>query len=207
MAEKLPIVWAARLAVIAAGAHACLFAVLHVLEPELSPISSIISDYATTGHAWVATAAFLAFAAIWGSLAVALHTVPRSRSVLVGRVLFILAMLAIIFASAFPETADPRTGSALSRIQNIVARPGLFLGVILVSLGLRRAQGWEGLGMLLVVLALFSALLLIVTIWVLLGAGLGGVGQRIAFVTLYTWTWLVARATARAGPGYSASAT
>lgn len=86
-----PVAWA-RLAVAGAVLHAALFGLLHVLEPELSPLGSIISDYTATSSGWLATVAFLVFAAIWGSLSLALSSVSSERRlVLVGRGLFGLA--------------------------------------------------------------------------------------------------------------------
>lgn len=192
---------ASSVAIAAAAAHALLFLSLHVLEPGLRPAASVISDYARTGHAGVATAAFLAFGVVWGSLAIALAAAPRARTITVGRVLFGLALLAIVFAALFPATADPRTGSAPARVQNLIARPGLFLGVILVSTGLRSSPGWRDLGGRLLSLALVAAVLLVLTVAVLLDAGLGGLGQRAIFVLLYLWVWLVARRTLRNAAG------
>lgn len=183
----------ARVAIIAAGAHALLFLALHLLEPGLSPSTSIISDYARTDHGAVATAAFIAFGTVWGALAFALSRMGWGGAIGAGRMLFVLAMAAILVAAVFPATADPRTGSVLARVQNVVARPGLFLGVLLVSLGLRRAEGWEAVGSTLVGLAVAAVTLLIATVGLLLEAGWGGVGQRVLFLVLYAWVWLVAR--------------
>lgn len=113
----------ARLAVGGVVLHAALFGVLHVLEPELSPFGSIISDYTATSSGWLATGAFLVFAAIWGSLALALSPISSGRAlVLVGRGLFGLAVVGIAVGALLPETADPRTPSLLSRLQNLEPR-------------------------------------------------------------------------------------
>lgn len=182
---------ASKVAIGAVGAHALLFLTLHALEPGLDPLASIISDYAQTESAPVAIAAFLAFATVWGALAVALWTPPRNPWLLAGRGLFALAAFAMIIAAFFPETADPRTGSVIARIQNLLARPGLFLGAVLVSWGLRRTPGWEDLAIKLIGMALGAAALLGATIAVLLQYGLGGLGQRAIFILLYLWVWLV----------------
>ena len=183
----------ATIAIIASGAHAVLFIGLHVLEPGLSPISSLIGDYAQTTHGVWATAAFIAFGVVWGAMAVALSVVAENRAVRVGRVLFFLAMIAILVAAVFPATADPRTGSTMARIQNLLARPGLFLGVLLVSVGVRRAPGWEAVGGILLWLSATAIVLLVATIGYMLEAGFGGVGQRAIFLILYAWVWTAAR--------------
>ncbi len=183
----------AIVAIVAAVVHAALFIGLHVLEPGISPFASIISDYSQTPHAGWAMAAFVAFGIIWGAMAVAFSDAAESNSVQVGRVLFALAMVAILVAAIFPATADPRTGSLVARIQNLMARPGLFLAVLLVSLGVRRVAGWEVVAGRLVGLAMAAIVLLVATIGLLLEAGFGGLGQRILFLVLYAWVWTAAR--------------
>jgi len=187
--------------------HAAAFAALHILEPTLSPLSTIISDYASTGSAWLATAAFLAFAVIWAALALALAPVSPGRPLVrAGRLLFVLAVVGMVVGALMPETADPRTGSAIARLQNLAARPGLFLGVLLVSLGVRKAPGWTDLGPVLIGLAVLGVLVLLGTVGWLLPLGLGGVGQRVAFLLLYGWALLTARRIGR-GPRAERPAT
>lgn len=183
----------ATIAIVATVTHAALLLGLHVLEPGISPLASIISDYSQTAHAGWATAAFVTFGIIWGAMAVALSGTDDSRGVQVGRALFALAMVAILVAAIFPATADPRTGSVVARIQNLVARPGLFLAVLLVSLGVRRVAGWEAVAARLVGLATAAIVLLVATIGFLLQAGFGGAGQRVLFLVLYAWVWTAAR--------------
>lgn len=182
---------ASKVAMGAVCVHALLFLTLHALERGLDPLVSIISDYAQTDSGSLAIAAFLAFATVWGVLTVALSAPPRNAWLLAGRGLFALAAFAIVIAAFFPQTADPRTGSVIARIQNLLARPGLFLGAVLVSWGLRRTPGWEDLAIKLIGIALGAAALLGATIAVLLQYGLGGLGQRAIFILLYLWVWLV----------------
>lgn len=182
----------AGVAIAAVAAHFGLFGLLHWLEPQLSPKSSIISDYAETGSVWVATGAFLAFALVWLALAIALGgTAPSSPILTAGRVLFALAVLAILVGTLQPSSGDPRTPSALARVQNLVARPGLFLGIVLVSVGLRSVPGWGDLWPKLLLLSLAAAAMLPVTIAFLLERGLGGVAQRVIFALVYVWVVLV----------------
>jgi hypothetical protein len=183
---------AARLARICILLHALIFALLHFTEPQLDPLASIISDYAQTPGSWLLKICLFAFAVAWLALAVALRSAHVNRLVLVGRMLFILAFVAILAGIAFPESMDPRTGSVLARIQNLLARPGLFLGVLLVSVGLKDLANWNPLRLKLLVLSIAAIVLLVFTIGYLLPAGLGGLGQRLVFLLLYIWVWLVA---------------
>jgi hypothetical protein len=193
MVAKLPVLAWTSLAIGGAVAHIVLFGLLHWLEPHLSPKSAIISDYAHTSSASLATSAFLAFAGIWLSLAVALAgTSPRGSALTSGRVLLVLAAVGIVTGAVLPETADPRTSSILASLQNLFARPGLFLAVILVSLGLRGASGWADLWPSLLALSLVAAATLPITIGVMLEQGYAGVGQRAIFALLYVWVVVVA---------------
>lgn len=76
---------------------------------------------------------------------------------------------------------------------NLLARPGLFLGVLLVSVGLLRKPSWKTTGPVLLIISISSFALLIFTITILLPRGLGGIGQRLIFILLYGWAWTVAR--------------
>lgn len=191
-AAMSPSRWAS-VAIAGIASHVALFALLHWLEPQLSPKASIISDYGETASSFVATIAFFAFAAIWLALAIALSSASPSNLILAfGRVLFLLAVVGIATGALFPETADPRTASIAARLQGIVARPGLFLGIVLVSIGLRSANGWGDLWPVLLALSLVAAAMLPITIAVMLERGLGGVGQRLIFVLVYAWAVLVA---------------
>jgi hypothetical protein len=193
MVAKLPAVAWASLAIAGVVAHIALFGLLHWLEPQLSPKSAIISDYAQTSSGPIATSAFLAFAGIWLSIALALAAAsPRGSALTFGRVFLVLAAVGIVTGAALPETADPRTSSILASLQNLFARPGLFLAVILVSLGLRDASGWADLWPRLLALSSVAAAMLPVTIGVLLEQGYAGLGQRAIFALLYVWVVVVA---------------
>ncbi len=184
----------ARIAGVAAAAHALGFIALHFLEPELRVSSSIISDYGATDSAWLATLAFLLFGAVWAALAFALSgSVASSRALSAARGLFLLAAVSIFATAVFPEHADPRTGSLFSTVQNILTRPGLFLGILLTSLGLRSEPRWREVGLVLVLISTACIIVLLATVGLLLEAGLGGYGQRLIFVLVYLWVFLLTR--------------
>jgi Protein of unknown function (DUF998) len=184
---RSPSTWA-LVAMVGVTCHAVLFGLLHWLEPQLSPKSSIISDYSATNSAWVTAATFVAFAATWFSLSLALSEASGASTVLaVGRALFLLAAVAILLGVLFPSAMDPRTPSTLARIQSVVSRPGLFLGLLLVPAGLRVVPGWSDLWPVLLTLAVICALVLVLTLTVLLERGLAGVGQRIIFGLIYAY--------------------
>lgn len=114
------------------------------------------------------------------TLALALSPVSSGRVLVVaGRGLFALAVVGIVVGALLPDTADPRTPSVLSRLQNLVTRPGPFLGVLLVSVGLLRVPGWRPAAWIL-------------TIGYLLERDLGGIGQRAVFAALYVCVLILA---------------
>ena len=198
----------ARLALALVAAHVVLFLGLHLLEPQLSPASAIISDYAATDSTVIASVTFIVFAMLWLALAGALG--PGHIALHIGRGLFVMASIfilawigwsgaasdlhsSLLLASSFPESTDPRTGTVLSRVQNLFARPGLFVGAVAVSLGAAKTPGWGSQAWPLVGLSISALVLLVFTVAVLLERGLGGVGQRLIFILLYSWAVLVSR--------------
>jgi hypothetical protein len=170
--------------------HGLIFVVLHFIEPQLNPVSSIISDYAQTSSIWVMKLSLVAFALVWISLSIALEKVSRSPLILVGRALFALAFVSILIGIVFPASMDPRTGSLLSKFQNLLSRPGLFLGILLVSIGLFRQSDWKTQAPWLLGLGIAASVLLVLTIIVLLPLELGGIGQRFVFLVIYLWVCL-----------------
>ena len=191
MAAASSSVWAV-VAVLAVACHFALFALLHWLEPQLSPKASIISDYGETGSAWIGSLAFLAFASVWLALSIALPSALAGNWLLAGgRILFALSAIGIVAGAFLPESMDPRTAGPLARIVNLVARPGLFLALVLVSAGLRGIPEWRDLSVLLLALSVVTAALLPFTVAVLLDRGFGGVGQRAIFALVYVWVIVV----------------
>ena len=191
MAATSSSVWAV-IALLAIACHFVLFALLHWLEPQLSPKVSIISDYGETGSAWIGSLAFLAFASVWLALSFALPTaLPDNWLLGAGRMLFALSAISIVAGAFLPESMDPRTAGPLAKIINLAARPGLFLAIVLVSAGLRRIPEWRDLSTLLLSLSIVAAALLPLTVAVLLDRGFGGVGQRAIFGLVYAWVLIV----------------
>ncbi len=181
-----------RLVIALVAAHAAAFIALHLLEGHLSPVSSIISDYAATESRWIASLSFVFFAGIWALFAVILP--GRNLLINTGRGLFLIAAIFILVGTMLPESMDPRTGSLLSRVQNLFARPGLFIGIVLVSVGLHKTRGWEAQAKILVGLSVTALALLLLSVMVLLEVGLAGVGQRLIFALLYGWATITALA-------------
>lgn len=175
--------------------HVILFVALHILVPEISPISEIISEYSSSPYQILARAAFITFGLIWAMLAIILGiTLSLKPIAFIGIGLLWLAALALIVSAVFPQAADPRdpanSGSILIPIINI-SRIGLFVAFILISMQLRKILLWQPIGKTLVILSVICVVIFILTIGVLLKVGYGGLGQRILFLFIYAWVTLV----------------
>jgi hypothetical protein len=154
--------------------HAILFASLHLLVPDISPISGIISEYSNSPYHLLARTAFITFGLIWVLLSIALGiALPLKPIVAVGLGLLWLAAIALIVSALFPQAADPRdpsqTGTLLIPIIN-VSRIGLFVAIILLSIHLRHVFPWQPVGNLLLILAVICVITFLLTIGVLLKA-------------------------------------
>lgn len=180
-----------KLAIAAVAYHSVAFAALHVLEPQVSPTRSLIGDYSPTDSGWLAASTFVAFAVVWAAVALALSGPTQSMVLVAGRVLFAVAAVGLPVAAFVPSAADPRTKSALATALNLT-RPGLFVGILLVSIALARLPEWEGASWSLVILAVVAFAVMMLSVRFLLDAGLAGVGQRVVFLLVYAWVLLVA---------------
>jgi Protein of unknown function (DUF998) len=182
---------------IAVVVHCAVFVILHLLQPHLSVSTSLISDYAATEHRFLTSVAYLAFATVWFALARALGriTLVPLATITLARLLFVIAGVTIVLAAFDPMATDPRHRDSLGAMRTIMtrfARPGLFVGVVLVSLGVRRLPGWEDIAPKLTAVAAAALVVFVATIALLLNAGLGGIGQRLLFLLIYAWVLLFA---------------
>jgi hypothetical protein len=185
----------ARLAMAAVMAHGLLFILLHLRAPTLGVADSLISDYARSEHG-LTSAAYLAFATVWLALAGALGrvTLVPKASISIGRLLFTVAAVTIVLAAFDPVATDPRHRESLGAMRTLMsrfARPGLFVGIVLISLGVRRVPGWENLSGSLIGLAVAAMTVYVVTIVIMLNVGWAGLGQRVLFLVVYAWVLLV----------------
>jgi len=180
----------AGLALAGVAYHALAFIILHVLEPQLSPVSAIISDYAATESSWLVVTTFVAFAVVWAALALGLSWPGQAWLLVAGRVVFAVAAIGLLVAALVPAAADPRTGTVLSVALGAV-RPALFVAIVVVSVGLRSDLLWHDGSWMLVILSSAALLLTLVSVAFLLEAGVAGLGQRAVFVLIYVWVSLV----------------
>jgi len=141
-------------------------AALHVLEPDLNPIETFISDYVNGRHPWLATSTFAALALLLGAINFALKpTLPPGRLNSVGRNFLWAGVLGVIGAGIFP--ADPgdapeTVNGILHIVASLVAFPSLGVGLVCLSIAAARVAEWKVHGRLMLILAfLFVATFLV----------------------------------------------
>jgi len=195
----------AQLAVAAAFAHLLAFVALHVLEPDVSMVSGIISDYGHGEYAWLQRLSFVFFAVMWGTLSGAMSILPQRRPTIVARVIFVAVVPLLLVGAVVPSAMDPRDPTFLSTVLN-ASRPAQFLAMLLVSVGLRKSSGWEDLARVLLALTLAACVLLAVSLAFLLEAGYAGLTQRAVFAIFYGWVGLLSVRLMRAGSQVSSTA-
>lgn len=167
---------------------------LHVLVPELDPLTRYMSEYALGRFSLLMLVAFLALGA--GSVALALALVPvagRASAALVA--LWGVAMGAL---ALFPTTTGGRATTEAARVHGTllaVAEAALVAGIALASWRLRAVPAWQRLGRVAlacgaITLASHVALVLV------LAPPLPGLAQRIASLVTLAWLALAARAVA-----------
>jgi len=188
----------ARLAIAAAVAHLLAFVALHVLAPDVSMVSGIISDYGRGEYAWLQRLSFVLFALMWGTLSGAMSILPQRRPTVVARVVFLAVVPMLLVGAVVPSAMDPRDPTFLSTALN-AGRPAQFVAMLLVSIGLRKSRGWEDLARALLALTLAAFVLLVVSLAVLLEAGYAGLTQRAVFAIFYGWVGLLSVRLIRAG--------
>ena len=174
-------------AIACVGYHALAMVSLHVLVPEVSPLSGMVGDYLSSPSQLLSRTTFLAFAGALASLAFGLRpSLPRGLRSSVATGLIVVAILAFVSVAMFPEAANQ-----IAR----VAQPATVLTIILFSMVLRREQRWASVAAWFLVIPALLVFLFVITIATgyLISIGLGGLANRVVLVLIYTWVVLVAR--------------
>jgi hypothetical protein len=182
------------------GLVTCVAAVatLHVLRPDLDPVSERISQYATGPHGWLMAAAFVALAVGLAGLGVALAA--RVEPAVPGPVLVAAGLVGASGAalSAAYRAGAPRGGDQVHSWASLL----LVLGVLVIAGGTSFASSRRGarrraadrLGARLVT----TGAVLVVPSTALQHTVVGGATQRLLWLVLVAWLLRAAWATTRA---------
>lgn len=175
---------------------ACIL-LLHVLKPELNPISSTTSEYANGSFGWIMTLAFLAMSIATASIIVALaRGAPSSRAVKIGQVILAVWVVSPVVAAIFPIDPMGAEVSTAGRVHSANGGIGFFcatVGTVSVALALSRAQGWaDRKGALRVLAGLIAVGWIAGAITIPSGSPIAGLVQRVLLVFLVSWYFIIA---------------
>jgi bacteriorhodopsin len=188
---------AATVALVGVAYFVGIIVVLHLLRPDLSPISQPTSEYAVGRYGFLMTSAFFSMSLASFALTVGLYqgVPPQARS-RIGLGLLGLWGVGVLIAMSFPidpEGAPQTLSGTIHRINGPLAFLSLTAGTILVSRRFKQDGLWRpfhrpALILSLLMLAVFVATFLNIAT----GSGLAGLCQRIFLAVFVTWFVLTA---------------
>jgi hypothetical protein len=172
---------------------------MHVLRPDLDPLTVPMSAYVPGPYGFVMTTTFFVLAA--GLFAVAyglVRSLPRNGITSIAFVLTAIAAIGIVVAGLFPTDWPPPFQSDASRVHQqaaMVAFPALTLVPGLFSVQFGRLGAWRAIAPAALTL---SAAVVGAEVFVLVTGsrqfyGIGGLIQRLFLAFLLGWMFVVAR--------------
>ncbi len=183
----------AAVAALAAAADLVILALLHVVSPEVDPVTRPVSEYALGAYGWLATIGTLAEGLGALGLAVALR---RRRLAAVLLAVFGLAKLAM---PLFPVDALGAPATPTGQVHNVLGNLAFFIFPVAALLLIRTF--WR-VGSRLVPAA--AVLLAAATVGVLIGDAVGvfGLAQRAYLILCSLWLLLAAVTVLRRAPDF-----
>lgn len=187
-------------AVVCTAAAGALVAVLHVLRPDLSPVSDRLSEYATGGYAGLMTATFVLAGVGVIAFGVGMVATGRDAGALLVAAVSIAAGIGIAAAAAVPTGQSPQTEQWHTIVSGVGAVGATCVAVVW-SLRTRRPVDLT-LAAAAAVLAVISPVLHDTTVT--------GLGQRALWAALGLWflraAWRLPAAGATRGNAPAAAA-
>lgn len=181
---------------------------LHLLRPDLNPISEPTSAYAVGPYSFLMTSAFFSMTA--GSVALVFGLYRRMRHSALSRIGLVLLgtwAVGVFIAMIFPMDPDGAPATLSGAIHQTAA-PFTFLslttGMIAVSWAFRKDEAWRPLFRTALTLSLLMLAAFVATfVSFVTDSGTLGITQRIALATAVTWM-LITSARLRLTPRVSA---
>ncbi len=140
---------AARVSFAAAAAFVVLFAMLHVLKPELDPSWRMGSEYEIGDYGWVMRIAFFSMALSCVALVAALRSEIETPGGWIALGLLLVVAAALVVGGTFiadPVTTEPEDMTREGMLHSLggaILIPGLPIAGLLVSRSLGRRQAWR----------------------------------------------------------------
>jgi Protein of unknown function (DUF998) len=168
-----------------------LIALMHVLEPEFSPMHVPMSAYVAGAYGGWMTTTFFALATALTATAFGLcNRAPDNVLTWIALLLFIVAAFGVVLAGIFPGIISRRSSIHWHGVGSRFAFPGMALGSLLFSLGFFSDPHWRRIAV--PALALSGGGVLVFLLWTSpVTAGLDGLMQRVFFAFLIPWIALV----------------
>ncbi len=189
--------WRATVALVGMVYFVAIIGALHLVRPDLNPISQPTSQYAVGPYGWLMTSAFFSMSVASFALVLGLaHAVSQPARSRIGLALLGLWGVGVLIAMVFPLNpvgTPPTLSSIIHRINGPFAFLSLTAGVIVVSRCLKRDETWRPLHrpaliLSLIMLAAFIAIMLNIAT----EAGFVGFAQRTYLAAFATWFLLTA---------------
>ena len=188
---------AATVALVGVAYFVVIIVVLHLLRPDLSPISQPTSEYAVGRYGFLMTSAFFSMSLASFALVIGLYQgVPLRARSRIGLGLLGLWGIGVLVAMSFPidpEGAPQTVSGTIHQINGPLAFLSLTAGTILVSRRFKQAQQWRPLHRTALILSLVMLTVFIATFLnIATASGFAGLCQRIFLAVFATWFVLTA---------------
>lgn len=179
------------------GIYAFLLALvaLHFLDPGLSVVDSYISEYALGDYGWLSRAANFALGT--GVLAIALglrQTLASGRRATASWLLILIAGLGIIIAGIFVTDPPGAPETTTEGVVHVIAGYVSILGLVVAAWMLRgvigRNHAFKDLASTQLWFAVLTTVAL-VAMFLLFEVSVG-IPQRVFFVLISSWMWVLA---------------
>jgi hypothetical protein len=168
---------------------------MHLLEPEFSPIKIPMSAYVLGAYGgWMTTSFFALAAALFAAGFGLAMTLPRTVLTGIAFLLFIIAATGVLVAGLFPMNSPGSPGALSGRwhaVGGLFAFPAMALGPLLFSLSFRRDHYWRTISVPSLTLSGSIVALYFFARFLRLPLGPPGYMQRVFFALLIPWMLLV----------------
>jgi hypothetical protein len=192
----------AWLSLLGSGCVCLTVLLLHFIQPDLNPLSRLVSQYALGKQGWLLTVGLMGFAVSAFALACALAATSNTIHLRIGIVLLSIWGLCAILGGLFPtDPIPPREPMSLSgMIHSIAANIGFFSlssAILACSRHLRTVFGrsvWTHVINLLVLASVISLILFLIAFVVAVTFGLlvHGLFERLVIAVDLAWLSTVA---------------
>jgi hypothetical protein len=164
---------------------------MHVLEPEFSPLTVPMSAYVGGAYGGWMTTSFFALAIALVTTAFGILRIS-SRNVLAwaGCLLFIVAAVGVMLAGIFPGIIRSRSSVHWHVVGSLFAFPGMAFGSFLFSFGFFFDRNWRRISVATLTLS-GGVVLLLALSFSAVTADFGGLVQRLFFALLMPWLVVV----------------